>query len=229
MKLQFLLDLAVLGLVANACLLPGELDGPAGRLPGRASLRSDRLERRLARVPGRHLPAKRQLNATFVEFPIGTGDRFNNGRLGPRGLGTDDRDFESILNVGEVESGLRGLANTYDDVRFFTAPHPTFEKRLLHWAAVGTARVLVMGGIHACERGAPDAVLYLVSDLLAARAASIGARYGNRSYSAEQVCTALSAGVAVLPLANPDGVAYDQATGSCRHKNRNPANASAST
>lgn len=159
---------------------------------------------------------------------IGTGDRFLNGQVAPRGLATQDRDLESMLNVGEIESGLRGLANAYDDVTFFTAPEQTFEQRWLHGVKIGRSpQVLIQSGIHGRERGGPDGVLYFISDLMKARAAGTGLRYGNRSYTNSQVHEALSVGIAILPLVNPDGMAYDHQTNSCWRKNRNPYNTSA--
>lgn len=208
MKLQSTLPLVAFGLMANACLLPGEADGTVG--------------------PQSHLPDKadaRKRKSNFQDFAIGKGDRFGNGQYAPRGLGTDDRDLESILNVGEVESGLKGLANAFKDVALFTGPHSTFENRQLHGATIGTPRVFIQSGIHARERGGPDNVLYFVSDLLNARAKGIGIAYGNQNYTNDQVKTALSAGIAFLPLVNPDGVAYDQSSDSCWRKNRNTKSA----
>lgn len=200
MKLQSTLPLVAFGLAANGCLLPGEIDGTYRRAPG-----------------------KRQ--SGFQDFPIGQGDRFSGGQYAPRGLGTDDRDLGSILNVGEVETGLKGLAGAFDDVKLFTAPHATFENRRVHGATIGTPRVFIQSGIHARERGGPDNVLYFISDLLMARANGTGVAYGNQSYTNAQVTAALSAGVAFVPLVNPDGVAYDQQSNACWRKNRNTKSA----
>ncbi|POR31707.1 Carboxypeptidase A1 [Tolypocladium paradoxum] len=202
MKIQSALPLVAFGLAANGCLLPGELDGT---------------------VSYRRAPGKGQ--SCFRDFPIGRGDRFNGGQHAPHGLGTDDRDLGSILNVGEVETGLKGLANAFCDVKLFTAPYSTFEGRQMHGATIGTPRVFIQSGIHARERGGPDNVLYFMADLLAARANGTGVRYGNQSYTNEQVTTALSAGVAFMPLVNPDGVAYDQRSNACWRKNRNTTSA----
>ena len=145
MKLHSASPLVVFGLAANACLLPGESDG---------TYRRD--------------PSKRQ--SDFQDFPLRQSDRFEDGRHAPHGLGTEDRNLGSILNVGEVETGLKGLANFFSDVKLFTAPHTTFENRSVHGATIGTPRVFIQSGIHARERGGPDNVLYFMSDLLMARA-----------------------------------------------------------
>ncbi|KAJ6443580.1 zinc carboxypeptidase [Purpureocillium lavendulum] len=208
MKLPSVLSLAAFGLTATGCTLPGEADGSFDYekyLAGRSGLR--------------------QRQSSFTELPIGDGDRFDGGQKAPVGLGVNDRDLASILNVGEVKSALQGLAGTFEDVKLFTAPYKTFEGREMYGATVGSGspRVFIQSGIHARERGGPDNVLYFISDLLAARANGTGVAYGSQSYTPAQVQTALSAGIAILPLVNPDGVTYDQNTSTCWRKNRNPA------
>ncbi|KFA45614.1 hypothetical protein S40293_08630 [Stachybotrys chartarum IBT 40293] len=167
---------------------------------------------------------RRQVTNTF---PIGTGDRFSGGCVAPVGLGVEERDLESILNVREISSALRGLKRKYpDEVELFTPPFTTYEGREIPAAVVGdNPRVFIMSGIHARERGGPDNVIYFLADLLAARAAGTGVTYGPKSYTAEQVVTALSAGIIIMPVNNPDGVAHDQATNTCWRKNRNPESA----
>lgn len=82
-------------------------------------------------------------------------------------------------------------------------------------------RVFLLAGMHGRERGAPDHLLYFLADLLYARAAGTGITYGNKRYKEKHVRRALSVGIVAMPLANPDGVAYDAATGNCWRKNRN--------
>lgn len=168
--------------------------------------------------------APRQLSSAI---PIGTGDRFAGGCAVPVGLGVDDRDLESVLNVKEVQTALKGLKKGYpDQVKLFQPPFETYEGRKFYGAAVGdNPRLFIMSGIHARERGGPDNVIYFLADLLAAKKAGTGVTYGAKSYTAEEVETALSAGIVVIPLTNPDGVNYDQTTDSCWRKNRNPTSA----
>lgn len=42
-------------------------------------------------------------------------------------------------------------------------------------------------------------------------------------YTYNDLKIALAQGIVILPLVNPDGVTFDQATDSCWRKNRNPA------
>ena len=165
---------------------------------------------------------RRQSNG-HVDYVVGSGDRFKGGKIAPHGLGTEDRSLESILNINEVNSALRGLAKHYDDVEAFSAPFKTFENRTVYGATIGgnNPRVFIQGGLHARERGSSDNVIYAVADLLYASKTGSGLTYGNKSYSKEQVKRALSAGVVILPLNNPDGVLYDAETNSCWRKNRN--------
>lgn len=205
--------LSIAALTASACLLPEEREAEnesqsTGVRPSRS----------------RWFPAhsKRQSSS----FPIGEDDRFEDGTLPPVGLGlNNDERKDSILNPAEIESGLRGLKAAYPDfVELFTPPFETYEGSRLPGAVIGSddePRVFLMSGIHARERGGPDHTLYFIGDLLAAHANGTGLTYGRKRYSAEDVKTALSAGAVILPLTNPDGVAYDQSTGSCWRKNRN--------
>lgn len=213
MKVQAALPVAVaLCLGTNACLLPEERE-------------SD-----LYLAQNGHLPdvmtafqASSQAGPGDTGVPIGTGDRFAKGTKAPRGLATEERDLKTILNPEEVISGLKGLANSYSGVKFFTAPQKTIEGRTLNGVVIGDGepRVYIEGGIHARERGGPDHILYFLSDLLNAREKGTGVTYAGKSYTKEQVVTALSAGIVTMPMVNPDGVAYDQKTGSCWRKNRN--------
>lgn len=164
----------------------------------------------------------RRQSTDHVDYPIGTGDRFQGGSVPPRGLGIEDRLLGSILNTNEVNSALQGLARTFDDIKVFAAPFQTFENRTVYGAVVGkNPRVFIQGGLHARERGSPDNVIYAISDLLNASNSGSGLTYGNKTFSSRQVKLALSAGVVILPLNNPDGVAYDALTNSCWRKNRN--------
>ncbi|KAI0016762.1 hypothetical protein F4780DRAFT_782904 [Xylariomycetidae sp. FL0641] len=203
--------------LATACLLPEERHGGT-------------LDR------GPHLAARDTGKA------IGTGDRFGGGAAYPRGLGSGNAtDMGTILNVGEVRSGLLGLAREYPGgFATFTTPYPTYGGATLTGGKLGgpaggdcddavAYRVFLNGGIHARERGSPDNLLYFAADLLWAERAGAGLRYGARAYTHAQVRAALGAGVVVLPLSNPDGVAYDQASHSCWRKNRNPSSAAGTT
>ncbi|KAF4585939.1 zinc carboxypeptidase [Ophiocordyceps camponoti-floridani] len=180
-------------------------------------------------------PQQKNYASTNQKHPlvaIGNGDRFRE-RL-PRGMGiidgdqdTSDATIPTILNLAEIESGLDGLSRAYDDVHLLVSPSVTAEGRQIKAIRAGATkpRVIITSGVHGRERGGPDHVFGLVADLLAARARNSSLRYGSRIYDAESVRTALSAGILLLPVVNPDGLAYDQLTSSCWRKNRNPAGA----
>jgi hypothetical protein len=194
----------------GACLLDSEIEAERSHRVSGAPIRREQY-------------AKRQASKNF---PIGDGDRFEGGNVVPVGLGVSDRDLKSVLNPSEVQSALKGLANQYPEVQLFSPPQQTYQNATLHGAVIGRSpRVFIMSGIHARERGGPDNVVYLIADLLEAKAEGTGVVYGNKTYTNDDVNTALSVGIVVLPLVNPDGVAYDQATDSCWRKNRNPKSA----
>lgn len=214
MKVRSVLPVAAaLCATANAhCLLPEEIEAERhlathGRYPDESPLAM------LART--------RDPNNTGV--PIGAGDRFSNGAIAPRGLATEERDMKTILTPEEITSGLKALAKQYKDVTFFDAPHQTYENRTVSGIKIGAGepRVYLEGGIHARERGGPDHMLYFLADLLHARDHGTGVKFGGKSYTHDQVMTALSAGIISMPMINPDGVAYDQKTAKCWRKNRN--------
>lgn len=122
---------------------------------------------------------------------------------------------------------MKGLASTFgSDVKLIRPPFKTHQGVQMVGAAIGkNPKLLIISGVHARERGGPDNVLYFISDLLHAKKAKKGLKYGKTTYTASQVRKALEGGIVILPLVNPDGVAYDQKTNSCWRKNRNPKSA----
>lgn len=174
------------------------------------------------------IPAERMSEAT-----VGVGDRFEGGQIAPLGLGFGDRnnaDLGGIMNASEIGSALDGLM-TYG-VDHFSLPYPTVEGRYTTGGVVGGATnsdesiyVYFTAGLHARERGGPDALIYFIADLMAAKQNSTGLVYGSKSYSNADVLRALGTGIVFVPLVNPDGVHWDQATNTLWRKNRNPAGA----
>ncbi|CAG8983574.1 hypothetical protein HYALB_00004593 [Hymenoscyphus albidus] len=200
MKFTSFCCLAIAPLLSLACLLPEERAG-------------------LARIPNR----RRQSNGV----PIATGDRYNGGTIAPRGVGTQSVTLTSILNVNEINSGLRGLAAEYG-IETFTTPYRTFNGASIQGGKVGGTgtcnnayRVYLNAMLHARERGGSDGLLFFIGDLLYANKNNVGLNYGSKSYTNAQVKTALATGIVFIPLSNPDGVAYDQSSNSCWRKNRN--------
>ncbi|KAH7166395.1 zinc carboxypeptidase [Dactylonectria macrodidyma] len=193
---------------AEACLLPGETEDG-------------------------HVPLTRRSNSTGSTIRINVGDRFNGGTKAPRGLGSQPAGtrIESVMNVAEIQSAVQGLVTQFG-IKLFTAPDPTAQGATMFGGKIGNGldcdeafRVYLMSGIHARERGGPDNLIYFISDLLWAQFQGTGLTYGDMTYTYEEVLTALSTGIVFMPLINPDGVAYDQATNSCWRKNRNPSGA----
>ncbi|RDA92391.1 hypothetical protein CP533_4711 [Ophiocordyceps camponoti-saundersi (nom. inval.)] len=192
--------LAVFGVAITGCLLPEELHGGG-------------------------VAVHRRYADDFPIMPIGEGDRFKNGEV-PIGIGQSPRaDFEHILNVVEVGSALRSLADAYRNrVGVSNFSQRTVENRTIVVARIGRKpRVFLTSGLHARERGGPDNIIYFIADLLWANASGRGLVYGDKRYSPKQVKAALGVGVVFIPLVNPDGVAFDQKTNSCWRKNRNTA------
>lgn len=160
--------------------------------------------------------------------PIGTGDRFKAGTVSPVGLGTQasGTTISSIMNVAEVNSAFNALVKNYG-VGSVTLPYKTFNGATSYAGFVGAGtdksayRLYLSAGVHARERGGPDQLIYWISDLLAANKAGTGLTYGKKTYTNAQVKSVLAAGIVFFPLVNPDGVTYDQSSGSLWRKNRN--------
>ncbi|KAH0542518.1 hypothetical protein FGG08_003114 [Glutinoglossum americanum] len=164
---------------------------------------------------------------------IGSGDRFHGGQRAPRGLGSRpdgvNHDLGGIMNVGEINSAIKGLAREYH-ISTFCVPNKTYEGSSGLGGLVGGScndeyHVYFTAGVHARERGGPDNLIYFIADLLYAQKHGTGLTYGARSFSNADVLRVLSTGIVFLPLVNPDGVRFDQQTDSLWRKNRNPASA----
>ncbi|KAI6374417.1 hypothetical protein MCOR32_005482 [Pyricularia oryzae] len=181
-------------------------------------------------------PSLKRRQGGNTGLAIGEGDRFEGGKIVPRGLGTQPvgTDPGKLLSVVEICSAFDALANEYG-FDTFEAPDKTFENRTIFGGAVGGSgknctatdgyRAFFNGAIHARERGSSDNVIYFIADLLYANKHNQGIAYGGRTWTNCDVKRALKAGIVFVPLSNPDGVAHDQATHSCWRKNRNPASA----
>ncbi|KAF1912222.1 hypothetical protein BDU57DRAFT_522367 [Ampelomyces quisqualis] len=169
---------------------------------------------------------RQDLSKRAATAPIGTGNRFTTNA--PVGLGTQasGATIASIMNVNEINSAIQALVKTYG-VSTITLPNRTFNGATQVAAFVGAGtdksayHLYLSAGMHARERGGPDNLLYWISDLLAANKAGSGLTYGRKTYTNAQVKSILAAGIVFFPLVNPDGVAYDQSSGSLWRKNRN--------
>jgi murein tripeptide amidase MpaA len=170
----------------------------------------------------------KQMVKRAASAPIGTGDRFKSGTVAPVGLGTQasGTTISSIMNPAEVNSAIQALAKVYG-INTATLPYKTFNgaTSTVGFAGAGSDKtkyhLYMSAGVHARERGGPDNLIYWISDLLAANKAGSGLTYGRKTYTSAQVKSVLAAGIVFFPLVNPDGVAYDQSSGSLWRKNRN--------
>lgn len=199
-----------LPLLGEACLLPEELHDP---------------------VPAPHRLVPRQSDNTGIG--VGKGDRFAGGSIVPRGAGTQEpgTDMGLLLNVEEIHSAVKALVDEYG-IEYFEAPETTYEGNPIFGARAGgtpnctsSYHVYFNAAVHARERGAPDNIIYFMADLLYANKHNTNLRYGGRTYSNCDVRRALATGIVFTPLANPDGVAWDQETNTCWRKNRNATSA----
>lgn len=171
---------------------------------------------------------KQDLSKRAATAPIGTGDRFKSGTVAPVGLGTQasGTTIASIMNINEISSAVQALVKTYG-VSTVTLPYKTFNgaSQVAAFVGAGTDKsayhLYLSAGMHARERGGPDNLLYWISDLLAASKTGSGLTYGKKTYTNAQVKSVLAAGIVFFPAVNPDGIAYDQQSGSLWRKNRN--------
>jgi len=171
---------------------------------------------------------RQDLSKRAATAPIGTGDRFKSGTVSPVGLGTQaaGTTISSIMNVAEINSAAAALVRNFG-VGSVTLPYKTFNgaSQNAYFVGAGTDksayRLYLSAGIHARERGGPDNLLYWISDLVTANKAGTGLKYGSKTYTNAQVKSVLAAGIVFFPAVNPDGIAYDQSSGSLWRKNRN--------
>lgn len=212
MRLALLAAVTAYPLAASGCLLDIERQG------GHAIDRRSTLHRR------------QTTNGTSI--PISVGNRFSDGRSVPQGVGFHPTaNFSTVYNIAEIDSASKALCREFN-LPCFDTPHKTYEQRTISGLKLGgpshptntSYTVLITAGIHARERGGPDHLLNFASDLLHANRANTGLTYGGMTYTPSDIRIALSVGVVLLPLLNPDGVAYDHSTDLCWRKNRNPTN-----
>ena len=222
MKLPTLVSLTSHLLLSSACLLE--------------------VERHDGHIIDRTQPLNCRQAPAGDSISVGTGDRFNNGALTPLGLGTDpSRTFSTVYNTAEIKSAVKGLCREFN-LPYFEAPYKTYENRTIFGFKLGgpgpssyfpsnnnnSYTVLLQSSIHTRERGGPDHLLNFASDLLYASRLNTPLHYGGSTYPPSAIHSALAQGIIILPLVNPDGVAYDQATNLCWRKNRNPASSTPS-
>ncbi|CAM1502517.1 Fc.00g045010.m01.CDS01 [Cosmosporella sp. VM-42] len=208
--------------VAQACLLPHERDanlrGGLHRRQSDEEMKEYATEDYFALIRNSSMPVASN-----------TTDRFKNGQVVPRGLGSQPSNttITEAMNVVEMNSALKGLAKEFK-VDMFYLPEKTHDNAVMYGAKISSQtcnsayRVFLTAGLHARERGGPDNLIYFISDLLWASREGTGVTYGSRKYNNSEVNKALSAGIVILPLVNPDGVVFDQTTNLCWRKNRNP-------
>lgn len=115
---------------------------------------------------------------------ISQGDRFDGGRIAPRGLGTRPSvsvDLSLIMNADEIDFATKGLVREYG-LSIYSLPNPTTLGTSGTAGHVGGGGVVnprdyhiyFGAGVHARERGGPDNLIYFIADLLYAQKHRIG-------------------------------------------------------
>ncbi|KAM0331322.1 hypothetical protein ACHAQA_002992 [Verticillium albo-atrum] len=173
---------------------------------------------------------RRQEAGSNGTVPVATGDRFKGGKIIPRGPGSGGKINEVAWNLQEIESAVKALNKEFGTVEYYEAPLKTYENRTNFGISISSKPgkkkeylAFLQAGIHSRERGGPDHLVYFVSDLLWAHREKKGVKWGSLGYTADEVKRVVEAGIVILPVVNPDGLAFDQSTNSCWRKNRNPA------
>lgn len=158
------------------------------------------------------LPRRFMLTRRGPKHPFGSGNRFSVAGVVPQGLGLGGPVPSSILNHDEIESAMDALLISFPTlVTKFTTPYQSVGGASLHGWKIRKGEncddafpILMIAGIHPRERGGPDNLIYFISDLLHADAATTGLTYGGKSYTSTEVKMALEAGIVILPAVNPD-------------------------
>ena len=139
----------------------------------------------------------------------------------------------SYLNVVEIEAAIANLAAGYPNLcSLRQLPEPSDEGRVSHvlhlssQTAPTRPTLVLSAGMHACEWGGAEILIFFAADLLSAYAAGAGLQYGNKIIVASAVKRILDElDIVIFPLVNPDGLAYSLAHDSTYvsgwRKNRN--------
>jgi murein tripeptide amidase MpaA len=143
----------------------------------------------------------------------------------------------AYLNVDEIESAIKSLANEYHDTcRAIILPNKTIEGRTCQALYVGKGiidvnkpAILLTGAVHAREWGGSEICVYLAAVLLEAYKAGTGIRYevvnGGKYFTSENIRMIIdNLNIIFFPCVNPDGRNYSQTIESLWRRNRNPAN-----
>lgn len=138
----------------------------------------------------------------------------------------------TFLNVVEIESALIALNAAHPAItQLISLPHVTAEGRRSHALLIGAPGprcprpgVLFISGAHGRERGGPDILVNLATDILEAYSAGSGIAYGGKTFSAEDVASIVARiDLIVFPNVNPDGRHHSQTVTPDWRRNRNPA------
>ncbi|MCE0761451.1 hypothetical protein LWC35_00750 [Pseudonocardia kujensis] len=124
----------------------------------------------------------------------------------------------AYYNVDEVESALKGLANTYPDLcELLELPNRTHEGRTCHALRMRKrdagyrTGVLFTAAAHAREWGGSECAVNFAADLLEKYTAGTGLRYGKTAFDADQIRAIVeNVDVFVVACVNPDGRNFSQ-------------------
>jgi len=130
------------------------------------------------------------------------------------------------LTVDEIDHAIQSLSTEFAETcSQLELPHQSVEGRTIAALKLGIntapAQLLFTGGIHAREWVPPDALIYLAADILEAHKAGLGLRYGATFFEPEAIEDIITAGLVILPCANPDGRLFSQSRYPIWRGNRN--------
>ena len=140
--------------------------------------------------------------------------------------------FTGYLTSEGIDSALQYIAKSYPSlVQLIVLPEKTHEGRTSRAIKIGInnsshkSGLLFLGGVHAREILNPDLLVKLALNLCEAYTSNIGLKFGEKSYSADDIKQIVeNLELFLFPLVNPDGRSFVQAPNGdvWWRKNKNP-------
>ena len=140
--------------------------------------------------------------------------------------------FTGYLTSEGIDSAIQYIAKSYPSlVQLIVLPEKTHEGRTSRAIKISTNNsspkngLLFLGGVHAREILNPDLLVKLALNLCEAYTSNIGLKFGEKSYSADDIKQIVeNLELFLFPLVNPDGRSFVQAPNGdvWWRKNKNP-------